>query len=85
LDKLAENGEEFDAKTYQKIHFAFVLLTQKSFSRIFGALTVDVIAKSAFGIDYNVQNNHNCQFYRAAREIFDFRFGDPRMFLSGLS
>ncbi len=50
---------------------------------IFGALTIDVIAKSAFGIDVDAQNDRDCLFYRYAREIFDFRYGDPRMLLIG--
>lgn len=37
----------------------------------FQLLTTDVIAKTALGIDTDVQNNPNDKFYKAAKKIFD--------------
>ncbi|MFH4980904.1 hypothetical protein AB6A40_007613 [Gnathostoma spinigerum] len=51
---------------------------------IMGNLTMDVIAKSAFGIDLSLQNDHGTQFMEAAKRLFNFSFVNPKMITAAL-
>ena len=50
--------------------------------RICGNFTIDVIAKTAFGIDVNSQKDPNSEFVKNAKKINEFKLVNPALLLT---
>ena len=47
---------------------------------VFGALTLDIVCSSSFGIEINSQGNPDDPFVKNAREVFNFNVGSSPLF-----